>query len=280
MRRWLLIVLAAALATSACSNLGLGDASCVSPDREISPRTILTIQAVPTAKYTPCLSETRVGWDTVEWFAKDGEAGFKISRSISPFLTATVTPACDIGDAIEVESGFPDIQRYENIESEPAEIGITVIPSSERTLIWSRLMLADLEGAEIDGRPVVFETDDAVEEQVGPRVNRAYLYDNYVWVISELDAEEGKVELRGQNLLQPGRGLTPAQALEVIEDNVPDVFYKGEWYFVFEGGCITYEFDARGTLAETIADDAEEAFGFYPASLVIEGAEREGFTIR
>ncbi len=279
MRRLVVVTLALALATSACSNLGLGEASCVSPTREISPRSILTIQAVPTAKYTPCLRETRVGWDTVEWFAKDGEAGFKISRSISPFLTAIVTPACDISDAIPVESEYPDIERYENIDSESAEIGITVIPSSERTLIWSRLMLADFEGAEIDGRPVVFQTDENIDEQVGARVNRAYLYDNYVWVISELDAEEGLVELRGQDLVQPGRGLTPAQALDVIEENVPDVFYKGQWYFLFEGGCITYDFDARGTLAETIAEDAEESFGFYPASRVVEGAEEQGFII-
>ncbi len=279
MRRSVLLVLALALALSACSHLGLGEASCVSPEREVSAASILTIQAVPTAKYTPCLRETRVGWDTVEWFAEDGRAGFRISRAISPFLTATVTPACEITGATQVDSGYDDIQRFEMVEFEPTEIGITVIPSSERTLIWSRLMLADVEGAEIDGRPVVFQTDESIDEQVGARVNRAYLYDNYVWVISELDAEEGKVELRGQDLVQPSRGLTPAQALEVIEDNVPDVFYRGEWYFLFDGGCITYEFNATGTLAETIADDAEEVFGFYPASLVVEGARDQGFII-
>jgi hypothetical protein len=235
----------------------------------------LTIQAVPTAKYTPCLSESRVGWDTVEWYAEDGRAGIKISRSISPFLTATVTPSCDVTGATKVESGFPDIERFEDIESQLPEIAITVIPSSERALLWSRLLVDELAGSEIDSRPVVFSIDDNIEQQVGPRVNLAFLHNQYVWVVSELDAEEGTVELRGEDIPAIGRGLTPAEAFDVIEDFVPGVFYRGHWYFTFDGGCITYEFNAKGTLAETIAADAEEVFGFYPASVVVDGVGRE-----
>ena len=64
-----------------------------------------------------------------------------------------------------------------------------------------------------------------------------------------------------------------------MDDTVPDVFYRGTWYFTFEGGCITYEFDAKGRLAETVAEDAEEAIGFYPAYQLRRLGEGEGFIV-
>jgi hypothetical protein len=264
------------LVVGGCSNLGLGEASCLPPERGVSSANILTIQAVPDAKYTPCLDELRLGWDSVEWFAEDGRAGFKISRSISPFLTATITPSCDVSGATRVDSGVPDIERYEAIESHPPEIGVVIVPSAERPLLSSRLLVEQLEGTEVDDRPVVFAIDDNVDHQVGPRVNQALLNNQFVWVISELDAEEGTVELRGADPNLIRRGITTTEALEVIEDSVPDVMYRGNWYFTFEGGCITYEFNAKGTLAETVAADAEDALGFYPASLVVEEVRRQG----
>ena len=278
MRRLPLLALVLALFAGGCGNLGLGEADCTSPDREVSSANMLTVQAVPTARYTPCLRETRVGWDTVEWFAEDGRAGFKISRSISPFLTAVVTPACDIAEATPVASGHPDIERFEDIESQTSEIGITIIPSSERALARSRVIADQLEGTEIDGRRVLFSIDEDAGDRVRARVNLAFLHGQYVWIMSELDAEEGRVELRGRDL-EPIRGLTPVEALDAIEDNVPEIFYRGNWYFVFDGGCITYEFDAKGTLAETIAEDAEEVFGFYPARFVVDSAREQGLII-
>lgn len=276
MRRALLMLVAVTFAVSGCSNLGLGEASCLPPERGVSSANILTIQAVPTAKYTPCLDELRIGWDTVEWFAEDGRAGFKITRSISPFLTATVTPSCDVSGATRVDSGLPDIQRYEAIESQAPEIGITIIPSADRPLLWSRLLVERLEGTEVDDRPVIFTIDENVDHQVGSRVNQALLSNQFVWIVSELGAEEGTVELRGSDPSLTARGVSTSRALELIDDSVPDVFYRGNWYFTFEGGCITYEFNAKGRLAETVAADAEDALGFYPASIVVEEARRLG----
>ena len=276
MRRGLLGLVAMSLIVAGCSSLGLGEASCLPPERGVSSANILTIQAVPTAKYTPCLDELRLGWDTVEWFAEDGRAGIKITSSISPFLTVTVTPSCDVSDAVKVDSGFPDIERYEAIESQAAEIGITIVPSAERPLLSSRLLVEQLEGTEVDNRPVIFTIDENVDHQVGPRVNQALLKNDFAWVISELDAEEGTVELRGNDTGLTGRGVSTTEALELIQDSVPDVFYRGDWYFTFEGGCITYEFNASGRLADTVANDAEDAIGFYPAAVLVEAARRDG----
>ncbi|MCP4305682.1 MAG: hypothetical protein GY926_14445 [bacterium] len=278
MRRSILALVAMTLAIAGCSSLGLGEASCLPPERGISSANILTIQAVPTAKYTPCIDELRLGWDTVEWFAEDGKAGIKITRSISPFLTATVTPSCDVSGAVQVDSGFPDIERYEDIEFQAPEIGITIIPSAERPLLSSQLLVEQLEGTEVNERPVVFTIDEEVDHQVGPRVNQALMANQYVWVVSELDSEEGTVELRSNDpaLTGRGQGVSTTEALALMQESVPEVFYRGHWYFTFEGGCITYKFNASGRLAETIATDAEDVFGFYPAAVVVEVARQQG----
>ena len=69
MRR-LLILFAIVLTASGCnSNLGLGEADCGPVMRDVSATNILTVQAVPSAKYTPCVNELRLGWDQVDWFA-------------------------------------------------------------------------------------------------------------------------------------------------------------------------------------------------------------------
>jgi len=268
------------LAASACSNLGLGELHCsLLQGNDVSSANVLSVQAVPTAKYTPCLNELRLGWDSVSRFAEEGRAGINISRSISPFLTATVTESCDVSDAVAVESGYPDIQRFEDIEFQPTDIEISIVPLGERPLLSSRILVDRLAGVEIDDRPVTYTVDHDIDQSVNSRVNLALSQSAFVWIIDEVDAEEGTVELRSNISAATGRGLLVADALDLIEDVVPAVFYRGNWYFTFEGGCITYEFDAKGTLAETVAADAEDALGFYPAFELREFARKNGFNI-
>lgn len=263
----------AAVAFVACSDLGVGEAACVTPGRDVgadvSKANILSAQAVPNARYTPCLDKLHVGWDTVVWSAEDGEAGLRIlavgAWGESRFLTARVTESCDVSDAIPVESGYPDIERYEDVESHTVDVVITIVPTGELPLQRARSFVVDLAGAEINDRPLTLTIDEAIEDAVLPRVDRALLRGDYVWIVDELDAEEGTVELRSNEPLAAGSGLNPDEALDLIEEVVPDAFYRGDWYFTFEGGCITYEFNAEGTLAHTVADDAEDALGFFPA---------------
>ena len=101
----------------------------------------------------------------------------------------------------------------------------------------------------------------------------------YVWIIDELDVEEGTVQLRSNIAAATGRGLEPDDALDLIEDSAPGVFYRGSWFFTFDGGCITYEFDANGILAETIAADADDAIDFYHADELRQGAREAGFDL-
>lgn len=264
-RRTALVIVALAVALGACSNLGLGEPDCSSPERDISSSNILSVQAVPTAKYTPCLNELRLGWDSVGWFAEDGRAGFEILSSFSSFLTATVTESCDVSDATPTESGYSDIERYEDVEFQPIDVEITIVASGEQALVRSRLLLSRFAGLKIDDRPVNLVIDDHMDQSVSSRVDAALSANQYVWIIDELDAEEGTVDLRSNDPTIVGHGIPAEEALNLIEDRVPELFYRGNWYFTFEGGCITYEFDAKGTLAETVAADADDTLGFYPA---------------
>lgn len=279
MRRILLAIAAMALLVNACSNLGLGDNDCTPPNRDVSAKNILTLQAVPSAKYTPCIRDLPLGWDEVVWFARNGEAGFKISESLSPFLTATVTPSCDIGDAAPAASRHPDIDKYEDIDSIPVAISITIVPSGEEALLGGRILRDQLRDSRIDDRPVRITVDEDEDASIMTRVDRALAEEHIVWIITDLDAAEGTVELRSNEPTIIASGVNPIEALEIIEDNVAEVFYRGHWYFTFEGGCITYEFDARGILAETVAADADDSLGFFPAFALFQIAEEGGFDL-
>jgi hypothetical protein len=277
-RRPVLLLVVAAVVAASCSNLGLGKPGCISRGGDVSTSTVMTVQAVPSARYTPCLNEIRLGWDGINWSAEKGRAGFDLLRRDRVFLSAEVTPSCEpVG--IATDSGYDDIERFEDVEFQQTNIAITVIPSGERPLIRSELLVEELSGVEIDDRPVTFTIDRNMEQTVGSRVDLALIRDEFVWIIDELDAEEGTVELRSNLVGVAGSGLDTDDALDVIEDAVPDVFYRGRWYFTFEGGCITYTFDATGTLAETVADDANDAIGFFPAYELVEAARDAGYNI-
>lgn len=284
-RRLLWIVLTWALLAGACSNLGLGEADCTPPERDVSSANFISFQAVPTAKYTPCLNELRLGWSSVAWFAEEGKAGIEIRsgveafETLSPFLTATVTASCDISRATPRMSGIEDIQRFEEITDRPATLGITIIPIGETALIDALALAGDLIDTRLEERQVKFTVDGSIAETVGDRLDRALASGQYVWIMDELGAAENTVELRSNDPRVFGMGLSPEDALDEIEDFVPDLRYRGKWYFTFEGGCITYEFDAEGSLAETVAADAADALGFYPAYKLRDFVEGAGYDV-
>ena len=190
-----------------------------------------------------------------------------------------MTATCDVSGAVQVDSGYPDIDRYEDIDAQPPEIEIAIVPSGPRPLSHAQALVDQLAGDEIDDRPVAYSIDDATDQSVSSRVELALSENKYVWVVDEVDVEDGTVQLRVDRASATENGLAPREALERIEDVVPGVFYRGSWFFTFEGGCITYDFDASGSLAETVAADADDAFGFYPAFELREIAEENGFDL-
>jgi hypothetical protein len=268
-----------ALTTAACGRLGTGLPACDTPTADPSPATVLTLQAVPEAEFSPCINSIQLGWDEVEFHAESNLAELEFGREFSSFLNVSLTPACDIGDAQEVPSGLDGITRYEDIHQVSNEIRVTIIPESERPRIFARTLIDDLQGVRVEGRSVVFHLDEDIDFSVRARVNRALFTDQFVWIISDLDVDEGTLEMRATSDGEGARGLEVDDALDRMEDMTSDVQYVGQWYFIFAGGCITYDFDADGSVATSIAADAEEAIGFYDNADLREAAQDAGFDV-
>jgi hypothetical protein len=239
----------------------------------------LTLQAVPTAEFAPCINSLKLGWDEVDFAAESGLASIEIGRELDSFLTITLTESCDVGDAVAVPSDVPEISRFEDIARVSTEIGVTIIPIGERPLIHVRSLVLDLADTRVDDRPVVFTIDEDIDFSVRARVNNALFNDDYVWLVSDVDIEEDTLELRRTSEGEGLRGLSIEAALDLMEDITPEVSYTGHWYLVFAGGCITYDFDAEGTVAETLPGDVEEAIGLYPNAELYEAARRAGYEL-
>jgi len=278
MRRRLALSLLFAVVVSACgSGLGLGAPACEEV-RSPTGAMILTAQAVPTARYGPCIDEMKLGWDAVDFGAEQGMAGFGISRGVSTFLNVVLTPACEPDTADEVPSGVDGVRRFEDVTSVESMVSITLVPSSDRSLIYAKSLIDDYSSDEINGRLVSFTIDDDMTQPIRARANRAALGGQIVVIVTDLDVEDRTVQLR----TGPGTGVQSLElddALEEIEESIPEVSYRGEWVLAFEGGCITYHFDAGGRVAEGLADDVEQALGLYDLAALREGAARLGFPI-
>lgn len=280
MRSRLLIAVALSLLAAACSNsIGLGLPACDTPPANPSAATVLVAQAVPTADYAPCINSLKLGWDEVELKVESGRASLEIGRELSSFLEVSLTESCDVSAATPVPSDIEGVSRYENLTIVRPEIGVTIIPTGERPRLHALMLAEQLRGTRVEERPVVFTVDENIDFEVRTRVNDALFDDQYVWIINDLDVEEDTLEMRMTADGEEARGLKIGDALDRIEDLVPDTTYKGQWFFVFEGGCITYDFNAKGAVAVTLDQDASEAIGFYDNAALIEAGRRAGYIL-
>jgi hypothetical protein len=278
MRRMTILVIAS-LVVASCGRLGVGEPGCETTIRDPSTANILSAQAVPAAKYAPCIRGMSLAWDELDFYAESGRTGFAIYRDFTVVLRATLTESCDTTGARSVPSGMDDVERFEDISSIRPEVKVRVVPTGERPLIRARTLANAHNNTDLDGRPLLVEVDTDFGLSMRDRVNRALLEDDFVWIITEVDAEENTLEVRQDPDGGVSRGISIDEALDVMEDQISKVIYRGEWYFTFTGGCITYEFNASGRVAETIAEDAEIALGFYPLFELRRMARRSGYNV-
>lgn len=280
MNRLLRLTLAVAVLAGACGRLGVGIPECEVEVQDPTVATILALQAVPTAEFSPCVSEFKLGWDDLTYDAERGRSSFTIiGTDLHPFLTVTLTESCDVGDAVETISGHDDIAQYADTVFVPSDVRVTIVPLGHGPLSKARELaqLGRRNWSELDDRTVEYRVDSAIDEPVTDRIERAIGVARFVWIMHEVDVAEGTIELRWEADRAGARGLNPFEALDMMEDRLPDVSYKGHWYFTFEGGCVTYEFDAEGAIAETLAADAKDALGFYPSGDLRRFAEDMGY---
>jgi hypothetical protein len=278
-KRSLVIGLIIVATMAGCSRLGTGLPSCRIPASNPNAAMVLSLQAVPEAEYSPCVNALPLGWEEVDFEVESGLATLDFRRSLEPFLKVSLTPECDPGEAVEVPSGLPDVRRFEDIYQVTDAIAVTIIPDGERPRIYALSLAAEMEGTTVDDRPVSFTVDEDTQYSVRSRVNRALFSDQFVWIIGDLDIDEKTLELRASPEGEGAHGIDIDEALERMADMSEEVQYRGEWYLVFDGGCITYKFDAEGTLAASIADDADATVGIYPNQELIKAARSAGFDV-
>lgn len=260
-----------------CGRLGTGLPACGISPQDPSSATVLAVQALPQAAYSPCLNSLELDWDQVEFSAQSGTVRLEFERGIETFLEVELTATCDVGDATEVRSGHDDIKRYEDVIAVDEEIRLTIVPDGELPRSHALSLAAQLNGSVIEHRPLIVTVDVATDHPVRRRVAEALPTSDFVWVIGDLDIAEGTLEMRSASDGEWRRGIELDDALDEIEDRVEEIQYRGNWYLVFEGGCITYSFDTDGKMAVSIAREADAAIGVYRNSDVIDAARNAGF---
>lgn len=278
-RRWLL-VLVFSLVVAGCGRLGTGLPSCRVTSAGPNAATILSLQAVPEAAYSPCLEKLNPGWEQVGFSVESGEVVLEFERDLEEsFLQVRLNPSCELGDAEEVPSDIEGVSRFEDVVAVSDRIKVTIVPDGYRPLIHAVDLKEELEGMKIEDRRLVFTIAEDLSVPVGTRVDAAFVTDEFVWIIGDIDREEGTLEMRAARDAEPAHGLDVDEALERIEDLIEEAQYTGQWYLVFDGGCITYDFDVDGSLVPTIVDDAEAAIGLYPNDQLRDVIGLSGFDI-
>ena len=213
----------------------------------------------------------------MEFSARSGLVHLEFERGTDTFLDVSLTATCDIGDAKEVRSGHEDVTRYEDVVAVEEEVRLTIVPDGERPLAHALSLAALLNGSYLEDRPLVVIVDVEAGRPVTDRVDEAASVSDFVWIVGDIDIDEGTLAMRSTGGGEWIRGIELDDALDQMEDMVEDIQYRGSWYLVFEGGCITYDFDTEGKLAVSIARQADAAIGLYRNADLIDAARDAGY---
>ncbi|HSF84432.1 MAG TPA: hypothetical protein VLG28_02075 [Acidimicrobiia bacterium] len=283
MKRWRTVALAAAvmLVAAACAGeVGAGTPVCLeSPDQSIAAVTILQLQAVPDATWGPCIAELRVGWEYGEYLSQSGQSSFWLDsdRMGDRFIEARLTPACDTTGALPARSPSSGIERFVRVQESPGPIQVAIIPVAARHGIYASIVLAELDGATVEGRPLM-PFVPVSNAEVSVQIQRALSNGQIAMIVDDREVATGTVELRRSGD-DPEFGISVEEAIEDLEDDLGDPRYRAEWYHRFPGGCITYVINAEGSGAETIVSDIDDVLGFFPLAELRRSAADQGFDV-
>lgn len=273
------MVLALALAVTACTNLGRDIPVCDYEFTDTPGAIILEAQAVPEARLGPCVNELEPGWEIHHLEPESGLAVFTIDsdRLGERFLVVTLQETCDPGSAVARRHDDPRIERFVDATAEIDPVNVTIVAVSPSSVDYAASIGVDLSDFTLRGRPLRLTLDDRVGDS-GARAAEALAAGDIVFIVSDRDRREGTMEVRlPTGEVRPGLDL--ADAIDEAEDVVLDGSYSATWYHNFDGGCITYAFDATGTGVETVADEVEAALGFADLERLRRSARQAGFDI-
>ena len=268
-RRWPLLILPFGLLLTSCGNLGRSVPECDDPGSSV----VLSVQSVPGTAYAPCINWLKTGWEYEHLEAQSGQSIFFLDSDRlggggpgpvdSPFLKVSLLPACDVSEAVEVESDEAGVQLFVDVEV-VVDVPITIVPDSRSlpTAEYAAQLRQELHGNVIAGRTVVVNVDSS-NVGTSDRISTAQALGRTVVTISSRDTEDGTL-----TLLLPGSdeeltGLKVDDVGNELEDVTDEASYVGSWYYPFENGCIIYTFDAHGSGVDTIVADVQLALGLF-----------------
>jgi hypothetical protein len=277
MSRRLILVAVISLVAAACSNqLGRSIPECDTVGNSM----VLQVQSVPTSAYVACINGLKTGWQYKDLEARNGRTVFWLDsdRLGHNFITIESVVSCDAGDATESESGVPSVRLFKDVVAETT-VEIVLVPdrSFGRSLKFATDITTELDGTTIKGRAVEVSVSLA-NDPTATRISRAAASGAHVIIVSVRDAEEGTMTLLLHGQTQEYRGDLD-RAIDAIEDAETLSSYRGNWYYVFNGGCVVYTFDAEGSGVDTIEDDIGLALGLFDADALRQTARDAGYLL-
>jgi hypothetical protein len=242
---------------------------------------IMQIQSVPRTSYVPCVHALDAGWEFNDVVPRSGLTEFSIDsdRIGEPFITVLTTATCDVSNAQQKTSDERGILLYRDVVEDFKE-PVVIIPEgpNDETLAAARKVVVETFGLRLRDRGVDAHVDVA-ETPTQDRIEFAHADGAHVITISIRDAEEGTVSLLLADEVEERPGLRLDDALEEIEERVTPPSYRGSWFYVFEGGCTEYRFDAEGPGVESVAAEIQSSLSFIDAEAIKEGARSAGYDI-
>ncbi len=283
-RRSSAIVAAAALLAAGCgSQLGRNTPSC--DESVITNAIIISAQSVAGTAYVPCVQELKPGWDYEHLEARRGQTRFWLSsdRVGQRFLEVTLEPSCPLDPDRLTASDEDAIPLY--VEETEADffVEIIVVPEGDEPELRDYAAeVVDQIGSERFGERLVRAYLDATDSPTARRIETALAAGHAALVVGPREVEEGTVEMHrigrgGAEDVRPG--LDPMEAVEEVAEGLGPPVYRATWRYPFEGGCVTYRFNARGIGAERIRYEVMDALGFLDLGPLRRLGEQFGYVV-
>jgi len=241
---------------------------------------ILQVQSVPGSAYVSCINRLKTGWEYEHLQARSGHSVFWLDsdRLGGSFVMVENVLSCNVDDATPSDFYDSPIRLFKDVVSETT-VDIILVPegASEVARTYATEVRVRLENTGIKDRVTAVSVSIS-DEPTAARVGKAAATGAHVITIGVRDAEEGTLTLMlgGQ---QPEYEGDLDQVIDAIEDAETESSYRGRWYYVFEGGCVVYTFDAEGPGVDTIESDIEVALGLYEVDPLRKSARDAGYNL-
>jgi len=285
LRRLLPVLLATAVLASGCnSQLGRTEPAC--SEDMITTAIIISAQSVRGTGYVPCINDLKPGWKYEDLVARSGQSRFWLSsdRVGDHFLEVTLEGSCDITGAVEKDSDEAPIPLYIDEIIIDYRVNVTIVPEGddETHRNYAAEIAQEIGATRVDDRLIQVSLDSS-DLATSERIRIALSDGRAVMVVGAREYEERTVELHirrpGGTVAEVLPGMSPAEAIEEIAEPLGDPVYRATWYYPFEGGCVTYEFNAKGAGVEHIARDVMTALGFADLAPIREYGEQFGYVV-